>query len=425
MSPLTTEYVLVPPAKEPENSIKQLIADFRIQVETLESRNSQAFPLSQDGKSEAHFIDCHILSTTVSDLLDYEASLDPEEQEEIKANRDLQPLHKAFMRMQEDAKKGRQFNDIIVEYLPTGSRAEKPLKIYGGQHRAKSIDEAAKSGIERYHGFRVYFGLTLQQRNEIAQVSNTNINVPLDLFDRMQETILGPQLRTWCRSIGLLTGNQDFAERKNAEGIITARMARTLVVNFVNAKDVKGEIGNKVYASLLGKEANDKYLGWTREERLNYLKDPVLKEAGQRFALLHRKQMERVKKDPELSKISEYKTKALTPSVLSAWAFAVGLLQRDKKRLEKLYQLPEKSKSTNPLAVKEMTDYKHQSDKETYRGLGTRTDKKERGKLIELFLLYSEKQESKITHPLIDLAVTNYLSYVLLEERRKKSAKVK
>ena len=46
MSPLTTEYVLVPPAKEPENSIKQLIADFRIQVETLESRNSQAFPLS-------------------------------------------------------------------------------------------------------------------------------------------------------------------------------------------------------------------------------------------------------------------------------------------------------------------------------------------------------------------------------------------
>jgi hypothetical protein len=30
MSPLTTEYVLVPPAKEPENSIKQLIADFRI-----------------------------------------------------------------------------------------------------------------------------------------------------------------------------------------------------------------------------------------------------------------------------------------------------------------------------------------------------------------------------------------------------------
>lgn len=110
---------------------------------------------------------------------------------------------------------------------------------------------------------------------------------------------------------------------------------------------------------------------------------------------------------------------------MSAWAFAVGLLQRDKKRLEKLYQLPEKSKSTNPLAVQEMTDYKHQSDKETYRGLGTRTDKKERGKLIELFLLYSEKQESKITHPLIDLAVTNYLSYVLLEERRKKSAKVK
>lgn len=89
--------------------------------------------------------------------------------------------------------------------MPSGARAEKPIKIYGGQHRANSIEEAARVNIQRYHGFRVYFGLTVNQRNEIAQVSNSNINVPLDLFDKMQETVLGPELRYWCRSVGLPT----------------------------------------------------------------------------------------------------------------------------------------------------------------------------------------------------------------------------
>lgn len=72
-----------------------------------------------------------------------------------------------------------------------------------------------------------------------------------------------------------------------------------------------------------------------------------------------------------------------------------------------------------------MSEYKHQSDQKTYRGLGTRTDKKERGKLIDLFLLYSEKQENTITHNLIDAAVTEYLTKSLAEESKKKLARVK
>ncbi len=418
------KYVIVLPAKDPEKEVGRLVDDFANQIEILEVVNQTPLQLFQDGKSGAYYTDCHILSTNVSDLLDYEASLDPDDQDDIKANRSLQSLHRLFQKMQDDAKRGRQFNDIIVEYMPSGSRADKPLKIYGGQHRANSIETAAKAGIQRYHGFRVYFGLSVNQRNEIAQVSNSNINVPLDLFDKMQETVLGPGLRNWCRSIGLLS--KDFAERKNNDGIITARLARTLVINFIEGKETKGQIETKPYSNFLGNEVNEKYLGLTKEQRNKYLHDTDLLEAGKQFAKLHKVQMDEVRKDAELSKTAEFKTKAITPSVLSSWAFAAGLLQRDKARLAKLYQLPEKSKGKNPLAAREMADYHHQSaDRETYRGLGTRSDKKERGKLIELFLLYSSKQQPRITSQLIDSAVTNYYSYVLERDRKKKSARIK
>lgn len=307
--------------------------------------------------------------------------------------------------------------------MPNSQRPEKPLKIFGGQHRSLSIEESVKQGLNRYHGFRVYFGLSVYQRNEIAQVSNANINVPIDLLDRMQETVLGPELRKWCKKVGLLS--KDFAERKNNEGIITARLARTFIVNFFAGIEQGLKLENRIYSSFVGNEVNDVYLNWDRDTRSKKISDSNLLEAGNQFTKLHKKQIESVKKDSELSKTAEFRTKALTPSIISSWSFVAGLLQVDKKRLEKLYKLPDRTKSTNPLSAKEMSEYKHQSDQKTYRGLGTRTDKKERGKLIDLFLLYSEKQENTITHNLIDAAVTEYLTKSLAEESKKKLARVK
>lgn len=416
-------YILAPEAKKPSKSVEELVKQFHDEVETLETSMSQPFCLFQDGKSEAYYIDCHISANISRDIIDYEASLDPEEQEEFKANRSLLPFHKLFIKMQDDAKRGRQFNDIIGEYLPSYQKPEKPLKIFGGQHRSLSIEESTKVGLNRYHGFRIYFGLSVNQRNEIAQVSNANINVPIDLLDRMQETVLGPYLRNWCKKVGLL--NKDFAERKNNEGIITARLARTFLVNYFLGKECTGEIENKVFSSIIGNEVNDIYLGWNKDLRISKLKDTSLLEAGKYFARLHKKQMESVKKNSELSKTNEFKTKALTPSIISAWSFVAGLLQADKKRLDKFYHLVEKTKNSNPLSAQELSEYKHQSDQKTYRGLGTRSDKKERGKLIQLFLLYSSKIETTITPSLIDAAVTQYLTLSLSEESKKKLAKVK
>jgi hypothetical protein len=50
---------------------------------------------------------------------------------------------------------------------------------------------------------------------------------------------------------------------------------------------------------------------------------------------------------------------------------------------------------------------RHKTDPENYRGLGYRTDAKERGRLVELFYLQAENG-SGITPSLIDLAIKKY-----------------
>ncbi|MFN0157085.1 MAG: hypothetical protein ACKVRP_03315 [Bacteroidota bacterium] len=406
--------------------IKKLIEDFSRLVDSVEISNGQQFHLFRDDKTGAFFIDCHILASSVTDLLDYEASLDPDEQEDLRANRELNEFHRLFLRMKDDAKRGRQFNDIIVEYLPSSEDGDLPIKIYGGQHRSKSIEEAQEAGVDKYHGFRVYFGLTKTQRGEIAETSNSNINVPIDLFTRMQETTLGPELRNWCKAVGFpLTTNEDFAENKNADGIVTARLARMFVVNFMNGKHFKSDFDQRALTPFAGNDVNDIYLKLNAQERKTLFEDQTLLAAGESFAMLHRTQMEKVKKDKALSRNNEFKTKALTPSVISAWACAAGLLQKDNRRLAKLYSLPKNAKKTDPLSANIMSDYKHHSDKKTYRGLGTRSDKRERGRLAEVFLVYSQKEEKYLTAALIDLAVSQYHTKLSTEDVRKKAAKVK
>lgn len=92
-----------------------------------------------------------------------------------------------------------------------------------------------------FHGFRIYFGLTVDQRNEIAQIANTNIAISTDQIDRTQETVRGPQLRNFCHQIGLLDPTEDFADRKNPGGKITVRLGRTFIVNFFEGMENKDE----------------------------------------------------------------------------------------------------------------------------------------------------------------------------------------
>ena len=399
----------------PEESLNNLILEFRANVPTLEASRRMPFMLLQDGKSLAYYIECHLKATDAIPLVDLDAVLDPEEQEQFRLQRELQVTNSAFIRMCADAVERRQFADIIAEY-DSSYRPETPLKILGGQHRIEAIKRALEGDeVSRYHGFRIYFGLTTNQRNEIAQVANTNIAISLDLLDRMQETVRGPQLRNYCHEVGLLDPTEDFADRKNPDGKITVRLARTFVVDFYEGKNSSGSnIEQSVFVPYVCKSGQEdsRYLTIIQKD---IWKDGALLEAGTNFAELHRKQFATVKQDPELDN-PEFRNKAISMAVLSSWAFTAGLLQGKPELLQKLYSLPRASGGQDPLNAKAMSESKHPKDPTTYRGLGTRFGTDDRGRITEMFIQYSTKGTSIISKKLIESAIMRYEAKVALEK---------
>ncbi len=65
----------------------------------------------------------------------------------------------------------------------------------GGQHRYHAIKEALDFGVDEWHGVKICLDLTTEQRLDAQLISNTVIVISSDLFDRMHETVNGPQLR--------------------------------------------------------------------------------------------------------------------------------------------------------------------------------------------------------------------------------------
>lgn len=83
-----------------------------------------------------------------------------------------------------------------------------------------------------------------------------------------------------------------------------------------------------------------------------------------------------------------------------------GALQKNNVRLKRHFSLAD-SKGKDPLNAKALASGKHKTDAENYRGLGYRTDPKERGRFVELFLLQAES-ESGITTNSVDAAIKKY-----------------
>ena len=98
--------------------------------------------------------------------------LDPEEQAEYRANREIVTSHYAFEKMQQDAKERRSFSNLVAEFT-TDYNPDHPLKIIGGQHRYEAIRKALENGVDEYHGVKVYFGLDSEQRLDVQLISTT------------------------------------------------------------------------------------------------------------------------------------------------------------------------------------------------------------------------------------------------------------
>jgi hypothetical protein len=396
---------VIPSELKPSKTVTEKIDSFLKKFEPLEIKNDSRLLLYFDEKSKAYYFICHINGATLSEYCDYKAALDADDEDEIyKLNRDITEDQAAYKLMEKDALQGRSFEDMVIEY-DTSYQPKKPLKIYGGQHRLKAIENTKKQKGHIYHGIRVYFGLSRNQKVEIASVNNTSIAVPNDLLDRMQEQLLGPELRDWCQSVGLLEENDDFADRKSPDKP-TARIARTLLVNFH-----KGMMANEdeFHQPILCRSGGSDEDYVKLRETIDWSNKAML-QMGKQFARLHDTQKETVSGREE-DNFAEFVRKALSLSLVASWAYAAGFFQRNNDYLKILYSLPDSvTPPDDPLNAKALSEARLKgTDPDTYRGLGTRNNSRELGRMLEVFIVLATKASKKrITKELANAAIRSF-----------------
>jgi hypothetical protein len=400
-------------------SVSELVEDFARRCEPLEADNLYVLT---DSRTNAQYCECHILGSTIGRLSTIDVPLDPDEQPEYRANREIAEDHAAYEKMKSDARAGRAFSNIVAEFIDSGE-PDQPLQIIGGQHRFNAIREALDRGVDEYHGVKVYFGLDSDQRLDVQLISNTNIAVSNDLLDRMYETVKGPQLRDWCQEVGLLDEGQDFADKRQRGQPITVRAARTFIYNYYTGRGIDPKKFSDVRTTPVLLKTGDVIPEWEqlKEEHPEIWDDPKLKKAGEEFAALGTVQREYFSNEQKGDSNVDFAEKASNYAVLSAWAYIAGMLRANEVRLKKHYAL--RKQKRDPLNAAALAKGRHKSDPENYRGLGYRTDPKERGRFVELFYLQAEKGEG-ITRNLIDVAIKRYHAKQAVLEAREAEEKV-
>ena len=138
--------------------------------------------------------------------------------------------------------------------------------------------------------------------------------------------------------------------------------------------------------------------------------DPAMLEMGKQFARLHKTQRNAVSSRVE-DTLAEYARKAISLAVVASWSYAAGLFQKKPDYLKTLYYLPDSvSPPDDPLNAKALSLARLVGiDKDTYRGLGTRNNSKELGRMLEVFwVLATKASKKKITKDLANAAIQSY-----------------
>ena len=386
--------------------VSLLLVQFSDELQPFEMTGRLALCVFTDDRTGAWFCECHVKASKLAEFSTTDVPLDPDDQSEYRANRDVVEDAYAFKIMKDDAKLGRMFSNIVAEYTKEFD-ADHPLKIIGGQHRFQALCEALDDDVDQYHGVKVYLGLSMDQRLDVQLISNTNIATSSDLFDRMQETYKGPELRIWCQQVGLLARDEDFADRSGRGGSITVRMARTFITNYLKGKSVNTQYFDISDTSPIICPSGQHDRGWDeiRERQPALWADAAMQRTGQEFARLiiaQRAAFAGRRPKPPIDRPE----KAMNAAVLASWAYVAGLLHDNEVRLSRHFALTDTT-GRDPLNAAELARARHKTDPENYRGLGYRTDQKERGRLVELFYLQAE-DGSGITRKTIEVAIAKY-----------------
>jgi hypothetical protein len=190
-----------------EKSVDGLLKEFVDACHPLETADKLSLLI--DERTGAQYCECHIKGSVLIELGTADVPLDPDEQPEYRANREIEDSSVAFQKMKDDAKQNRSFSNIVVEWK-NDSESDPPLKVIGGQHRFEAIRYAIENGVDVWHGLKVYFALDMAQRLDVQLISNTNIDISGDLLDRLRETAKGPALRDWCQKASGVTQNRPY-----------------------------------------------------------------------------------------------------------------------------------------------------------------------------------------------------------------------
>jgi hypothetical protein len=396
--------------------VGKTVNEFLAEIGTLEKARDLPVVIFQDGVKKSYYIRCAITGEAMTKIVSLDARLNPETGETFRDNREILMTHNTFLRMKEDARNEREFNDIIAEYNKSYA-PDRPLKIWGGQHRSRAIIDAYKEKkVSRYHGFRVYFCLSKEQRTELALISNTSIAVSNDLFDRqLEETYMGPYLRRWCVKVGLLKQGEDFPDVGSHAERITTQGARSFVVNFYKGKKAgeqvsEDQLDKNVYEPYLcqtGIFLDEEYRQLTEKMGSKLWTDKELLDAGKAFARLHKAQYDAIRQSKNNYRV--YRMKAMVPSVLTAWSYVAGLLKPHAKRLQVHMTVPPPPKGVpDPLNAEEMANFRYYQDVDTSRGLGTRAIMKDRQRMAQVFLARSMDPEAALEKKLLNQAVNQF-----------------
>jgi len=220
----------------------------------------------------------------------------------------------------------------------------------------------------------------------------------------MIETAKGSDLRAWAQKTGILPPKKDFADQPT-RGSITVRLVRSFIVNYYRGKAVIDFENSQTMPILCASGVENDYQ-WTSiiDENPELWKEDKLLEVGRQYALLVAAQRKTFAGQKGVK--ADYPVKALNLAVASAWAFVAGALQNNPTRLQRHFELRDES-GHDPLDASSLAQGRFKSDSANYRGLGYRTDAKERGRLAEVFYMQAEKGKG-LSLALIQNAIRKY-----------------
>jgi hypothetical protein len=390
-----------------DQKVKELVNQFINECQPLETEDKLL--LLVDERTGASHCECHILGSRIVALGTTEVPLDPEDQPDYKANREIEEGSVVFQKMKEDAKLRRSFSNIVAEWKKE-SDSKKPLQIIGGQHRFEAIRHAVETQVDVYHGMKVYFALDMPQRLDVQLISNTNIDVSGDLIDRLRETGKGSRLRDWCHAVGLLKDGSDFTDSYMRSGPISVRMATTFITNYFSGKTIDAEkfASLETIPMVYKPGGSDELWEKTKNDHPKLWSDEGLSTAAKEFAALNeaqRRAFTQSKRSGQKAK-ADYPEKAMNLAILSAWAYVAGILHNNPVRLKRHFDL-KNATNHDPLNAAQLATGRHYTDPPNYRGLGYRYDPQERGRFVELFFIQADDGKG-ITKSSIDIAIKKY-----------------